>query len=161
GRGGLGGDQRRPDRLRSGGAGVVLHPPRAQGARLLLVPRGRLDRVPAMVRHQNSFATPTTKICCSSQSIHPITSPRTATKMTMTVVAFFSSSQVGQVTFRTSARTSRKKSTVRPTQLPLGVASASVATYFDSLCSWCLLQRRQNFFHSTRSECLRRFFVVK
>ena len=33
--------------------------------------------------------------------------------------------------------------------------------HFDSLCNRCLPQRGQNFFHSTRSGCTRRFLSVK
>ena len=38
----------------------------------------------------------------------PIMMPSTVTKMMMTVVAFFSSSNVGHVTLRSSLRTSRR-----------------------------------------------------
>jgi len=33
--------------------------------------------------------------------------------------------------------------------------------YLDSLCGLCAPHRGQNFFHSCRSGCFRRFFVVK
>src|SRR2546426_1494048 len=94
----LGGDEGLPDRFLPVGACIVRDAPRNQRTDLVLVPRGRLDGVPAVLRHRNHFATATTKICCSSQSIHPINSPRIATKMTITVVAFLSSSHVGHVT---------------------------------------------------------------
>src|SRR2546425_6163169 len=131
----LGGDEGLPDRLLPVGACIVRDAPRHQRTDLVLVPRGRLDGVPAVLRHQNHFATATTKICCSSQSIHPINSPRTATKMTITVVAFLSSSHVGHVTLRISPCTSRRKSTSRPGQARRGVASASVATATSTLCA--------------------------
>src|SRR6266700_1027087 len=104
----LGGDQRLPDRLLDALARIFRDAARDERPHLVLVARGRLNRVPAMLRHQNSFAT----------------------AFTNTRVAFLSSSSVGQVTLRTSARTSRKKSTICASR-PRGdspVASASVAT---------------------------------
>src|SRR5207249_1072949 len=109
-------DQRLANRLLLVGPRVVLDAPVDQRAHLVLVPRGRLDRVPAMLRHQNSFAIEVTRTNCSVVSMKPISSPRAATKTMMTPVAFFSSSQVGHVTLRISARTSRRKSTARSTQ---------------------------------------------
>src|SRR5881628_134775 len=126
-------DEGLADRLLLVGAGIVRDPPGHERPHLVLVPRRRLNRVPAMLGHQKNFATATTKICCSNQSIQPMTRPSSATKITMTVVAFLSSSHVGQVTLRISPRTSRRNSATRTTQLPLeagplGLASAPVAT---------------------------------
>src|SRR5947208_3200448 len=93
-------DEGLADRLLLVGAGIVLDPPGDERPHLVLVPRRRLNRVPAMLGHQKNFATATTKICCSNQSIQPMSRPSSATKITMTVVAFLSSSHVGQVTLR-------------------------------------------------------------
>src|SRR5439155_1266957 len=50
---------------------------------------------------------------------------------------------------------------VAPRGRSLGAGQRSRRHYLDSLCGWCRLHRGQYFFHSTRSECFRRFFVVK
>src|SRR3989475_13116213 len=124
----LGGDQGLPDRLLILRARVVLDPALDQRTHLVLVPRRRLNRVPAVLRHQNSFATRVTNTACRAESSSPMKSPRATTKAMMTVVAFFSSSHVGHVTFRSSERTSRRKPTPRAGQLGFGLASASVVT---------------------------------
>src|SRR5207244_8532873 len=109
----LGGDQCLPDRLLILRPRFVLDPALDQRAHLVFVPRRRLNRVPAVLRHQNSFATRVTNTACRAESSSPMKSPRATTKAMMTVVAFFSSSHVGHVTFRSSARTSRRKPTTR------------------------------------------------
>src|SRR2546429_647793 len=101
----LGGDQGLPDRLLLVRARVVLDAPVDERANLVLVPRRRLNRVQAMVRHLNRLATADTNTSCSSESMIPMSTPRKITNTTITPVAFLSSSQLGQVTFRTSAGT--------------------------------------------------------
>src|SRR2546426_2214769 len=124
----LGGDQSLPDRLLFLRTRIVLDATFDQGTHLVLVPRRRLNRVPAMLRHQNSFAAKVTNTSCRNESSRPMKIPRATTKTMMTAVAFFSSSHVGHVTLRSSERTSRRKPTTRAGQLCFGLASASVVT---------------------------------
>src|SRR5881628_2896859 len=116
-------DEGLADRLLLVRTGIVLDPPLDQRPHFVLVPRRRLNRVPAVLGHQKNFATAVTNTNWRIESINPITRPSR-----MTVVAFLSSSQVGQVTLRISPCTSRRKSTTRPSQLRPVLASASVAT---------------------------------
>src|SRR5207247_9406372 len=92
----LRGDQRLANRLLLVGPRVVLDAPVDQRAHLVLVPRGRLDRVPSMLRHQNSFAIEVTRTNCSVVSMKPISSPRAATKTMITPVALCISYQAGK-----------------------------------------------------------------
>src|SRR5581483_2159731 len=117
------------DRLLLVGPRIVADAALDERAHLVLMPRGRLNRVPAMlVRHQNSFATIVTKTSCSSESIRPISRPRASTKTTITPVAFLSSSVVGHVTRRISARTSRRNSSVLVTHPRFGLAAGVCCT---------------------------------
>src|SRR5207237_5375688 len=132
----LRGDQGLPDRLLLVGPRIVLDAPRDQRAHLVLVPRRRLDRVPAMLRHQNSFAIAVTNTSCRNESSSPMATPSTSTKTTITPVAFFSSSQDGQVTLRTSAGTwTQTNSHARRSQLWPERSSASVATATSIPCA--------------------------
>src|SRR5690348_16539480 len=131
----LGGDQRLPDRLVPVGPRVFLDAAVDQRAHLVLVSRGGLDRVPAVLRHQKLLATNTTSSCWNSQSIQPIATPRIATKIRITTVAFRSSVQVGQVIFLISWFTRRRNSTVRPNQLRRSPDRASVPTLTSTPCA--------------------------
>ena len=70
------------------------------------------------------------------------------------------------MTFFISARTAtrnsaRRRRRARPASARAGACADGVHAYFDSLWTWCLLQRGQYFFHSTRSGCFRLFLSVK
>src|SRR5206468_1417120 len=79
----LGRDQGLANRTLRLGARIFLDPPLHQRPHLVFVPRGDLNRVPAVLAHRNSDATPLTNTSCSRESINPITSPSTDTKITI------------------------------------------------------------------------------
>src|SRR5207244_5192321 len=86
-------DEGLADRLLLVRTGIVLDPPLDQRPHFVLVPRRRLNRVPAVLGHQKNFATAVTNTNWRIESINPITRPSRMTNSTMTVVAFLSSSQ--------------------------------------------------------------------
>src|SRR5438067_3588597 len=132
----LGGDQGLADRLLLVGPRIVLDAPLDQRAHLVLVPRRRLNRVPTMLRHQNSFAIAVTNTSCRNESSNPMASPKTSTKTMITPVAFFISSQVGHVTLRSSAGTwTQTNSHARRSQPWPKRSSASVATATSIPCA--------------------------
>src|SRR3989449_3236777 len=59
---------------------MIRRPPRSTLFPYTTLFRSRLNRVPAVLRHQNSFATRVTNTACRAESSSPMKSPRATTK---------------------------------------------------------------------------------